>query len=52
MKKENMADEIKQKKNYPTIPEDAQKLYLLGKEFKSSVLNVLTKLKENMDKKT
>lgn len=41
---------IEKKKLIKTVPEKAQTLYLLGKDFKSTVFNMLKGLKEIMVK--
>lgn len=41
---------IRKKKLIKTVPEKTQTLYLLGKDFKSTVLNMLKELKEVMVK--
>ena len=46
-----MARSKKQNKSSETIPEEAQALELLGKDFKTTILNIFRELKKNKDKK-
>lgn len=45
-----MAHSKEQNKSPEPIPEETQALELLGKAFKTTVLNILKELKENKDK--
>ena len=45
-----MAHSKKQNKSSETIPEEAQALELLGKDFKTTILNIFRELKKNKDK--
>jgi len=45
-----MVHSKKQNKSSETIPEEVQALELLGKAFKTTILNIFRELKKNKDK--